>query len=383
MLGSKFLPLILKQTLRRPTRSLLTILGVAIAMFMFCVVEAIQAGMREATEQTANDTTLVVYRENRFCPFTSKLPETYRSQIERIPGVVSVQPMKVVVNNCRTSLDVVTYRGVDGDLFVKYQASELKILSGSVADWSSRSDAALVGEALATRRGLKVGDRFSANGTVVHIASIFQSDEPQDQNVAYVHLDFLQRAPGLSQVGVVTQFNVRVSDPAKLKAVAERIDAEFKTDQAPTSTRGEKAFIARAVGDLLELIRFTRWLSLGCVVAVLALVANAIVLSVQDRVREHAVMQTLGFRSGLLARLIVGEGMLLSLLGGLLGTLAALALLKFGSYSLSNEGLSINFAARPELLGMGLLVSVALGVFAGMVPAWQASRAEIAAAFRM
>lgn len=383
MLNPRYFPLVLKQVLRRRTRSLLTILGVATAMFLFTVVEAIQAGMREATEQSAQETTLVVYRENRFCPFTSRLPERYASQIEAIPGVVSVQPMKVIVNNCRTSLDVVTYRGVVSDLFTKHHAPDLNLLSGSIGDWQSRGDAALVGETLANRRKLKVGDRFSANGVVVSIAGIFRSDEPQDQNVAYVHLDFLQRSPGVKQLGIVTQFNVKVSDPSKLKSVAEQIDSAFKTDQAPTSTRGEKAFIARAVGDLLELTRFTRWLSLGCVVAVLALVGNAIVLSVQDRVREYAVLQTLGFKSGLLARLIISEGLLLSLLGGAVGTVAALLLLKFGSYSLSNEGLSINFRAEPELLGIGLLLSMALGVAAGLVPARQASRAEIVTAFRV
>lgn len=383
MLSPKFLPLILKQVLRRRTRSLLTIGGVATAMFLFTVVESIQAGMREATQESAQETTLVVYRENRFCPFTSRLPERYSSQIEAIPGVVSVQPMKVIVNNCRTSLDVVTYRGVVSDLFAKNYASGLKLLSGSIAEWQARGDAALVGETLATRRKLKTGDRFSANGVVVTIAGIFHSEEPQDQNVAYVHLDFLQRAPGVKQLGIVTQFNVKVSDPSKLKEVAEKIDAQFKTDQAPTSTRGEKAFIARAVGDLLELTRFTRWLSIGCVVAVLALVGNAIVLSVQDRVREFAVLQTLGFKSGLVAQLIVAEGVLLSFLGGMLGTAAALLLLKLGSYSLSNEGLSINFQARPELLGVGLLLSMVLGVAAGLVPARQASRTDIVTAFRV
>ena len=83
MLKARFFPLIFKQVLRQRTRSLLTILGVATAMFLFTVVEAVQAGMREATEQTAKDTTLVVYRENRFCPFTSKLPERYLSHAGR------------------------------------------------------------------------------------------------------------------------------------------------------------------------------------------------------------------------------------------------------------------------------------------------------------
>ena len=382
MLPLKFIPLVLKQVFRNRTRSVLTACGVATAMFLFCIIESMQAGMRQATEANAADTTLIVYRESRFCPFTSRLPERYLERISAVPGVKSAEPMKIVVSNCRASLDVVTFRGVRPDIFARAHAPDLKVVSGSVADWESRSDAALLGKTLAMRRGLNVGDRFDANGITVAVAAIFDSDEPQDKNVAYVHLDFLQRAPGIKQLGIVTEFSVKVDDPRNIKRVSDAIDAEFKSEQDPTQTRSEKAFVARAAGDLLELIGFTRWLGLGCVAAVLALVANTIVMSVQDRVREHAVLQTLGFQGGLIARLIVCEGLILSLLGGLAGIVLACAALYWGRFSLSNEGLSINFEASIGLFARGMLLTGVLGVLAGLVPAWQASRREIVASFR-
>src|SRR3982751_2581670 len=126
MLPLKFIPLVWKQVLRNRTRTLLTLAGVATAMFLFTAVEAMQAGVREATQTTAKDTTLVVYRQNRFCPATSRLPEYYGERIEKIPHVVSVVPMKVVVNNCRTSLDVVIFRGVPEDLFVANYVKDFK-----------------------------------------------------------------------------------------------------------------------------------------------------------------------------------------------------------------------------------------------------------------
>jgi len=382
MISPKFLPVIFKQVYRNPTRSLLTVGGVATAMFLFCTIEAMQSGMREATEANAAETTLIVYRENRFCPFTSRLPERYLSRIEKIPGVKSAVPMTIVVSNCRTSLDVVTFRGVPTEIFSSAQAPGFKIVSGSVEEWKKRTDAALVGKTLATRRGLKVGDRFDANGITVSVAAIVDSDEPQDQNVAYVHLPFLQRAPGSKGLGVVTQYNVKVENPRDLKGIAEAIDLEFKTESEPTATRSEKAFVARAAGDLLELIGFTRWLGVGCVFAVLALVANTVILSVQDRVREHAVLQTLGFRGSLIARLIVLEGLVLSLLGGTAGIAISLAVLRWGQFSLSNEGLSINFQAGSDVVIRGMAITVLLGILAGLVPAWQASRREIVESFR-
>jgi putative ABC transport system permease protein len=310
------------------------------------------------------------------------LPENYGERIARIDGVSQVIPMKVVVNNCRTSLDVVTFRGVPADDWSQRSAPNVNFISGSIQQWLQRKDAAILGETLAARRKLKVGDSFDAAGVNVYVAGIFRSDEPQDQNVGYVHLDFLQRASGMKRLGIVTQFNVKVSDPRKLDEVARAIDALFKTDQQPTQTSSEKSFVARAAADVLSLVGFTRYLGWGCLAAVLALVGNAIVLGVQDRISEHAILQTLGYTGPLIGRLIVAEGLLLSVMGGLVGTVLALLLVQWGRFSLSNEGLSIPLTASPTIFAAGLVLSALLGVLAGLVPAWQASRRDIAASFR-
>ena len=64
-----------KQLVRHRMRTLLTLAGAAIGMFLFATVETLQSSLRQSTQATADDTTLVVYRENRFCPATSRLPE--------------------------------------------------------------------------------------------------------------------------------------------------------------------------------------------------------------------------------------------------------------------------------------------------------------------
>ena len=254
----------------------------------------------------------MVYRQNRYCPFTSRLPQYYQERIAAIPGVSAVVPIQIVVSNCRTSLDVVTFRGVPEEAMASY-ARNFTFAGGSVEKWEQRSDAALLGQQLAQRRGLDVGDRFDAAGVTVTVAGIIQSDQAQDQNVAYVHLPFLQQSAGLKKLGVVTQFNVQVSDPSQLEPVAQAIDAEFARDPDPTSTSSEQAFVARAAQDIIRIVGFTKWLGWACLAAVLALVGNAIVLSVQDRVREHAVLQTLGYTTGLIGRLILVEGSLLGI----------------------------------------------------------------------
>lgn len=385
MIRPRLIPLVLKQLVRQRARTGLTVAGVAVAMFLFVAIQALQEGVHRATRAAADETVLVVYRANRYCPAASRLPEHYLDRIRRVPGVASAMPVKIVVNNCRASLDVVTFRGVPPEALTGDGAvsAEWTLLSGSLERWCSRSDAALVGELLASRRGLKVGQSFDAAGVTVHVAGIFRSPRVQDQNVAYVRLDYLQRATERGGgVGSVTQFDVRVDDPARLDEVARAIDEEFRADADPTTTRPEQAFVAQAAGDVVQIVRFTRLLGWGCLAAVVALVANAMVLSVQGRVAELAVLQTLGYRPGLVARLIVCEGVLMGLGGGVIGASAALVMLRLGHVSLSQEGLSITVPASPGMFGLGLALAAVAGTLASLTPAWQASRQEIAACFR-
>ena len=365
------LSLALKNLLRHRLRSALTVLGVATGMFLFAAVETMQHSLAEATQESADDTTLVVYRENRFCPSTSRLPEHYQATIERIEGVREVIPIQIAVNNCGASLDVITFRGVPPEELRQY-TPDLQVISGSYDEFLKRSEAALVGENFAQRRGLKPGDNFEAVGINVVVAGIIRSDAPQDNNVAYVHLPFLQQASRVG-LGVVTQFNVKVDSAGQLDEVAGAIDKTFRADQQPTQTRPEKAFFAETAKQMIELIGFTRWLGLGAVLAVLGLVANAVLLIVRGRVKETAILQTIGYSRGRIALLVVIEGLLLGLTGGLLGTLSALTYFHFKVLTPGNEGLTLAITPDASVLIKGILVALALAVLASLYPAWKAT----------
>jgi putative ABC transport system permease protein len=374
------LSLALKQLTRHRLRTSLTVLGVASGMFLYTSVETLQQSIGAATEETAADTTLVVYRENRFCPATSQLPEHYADEIRSISGVREVIPIKIIVNNCGASLDVITFRGVPPGLLQKF-APEIEIIEGSDSEWEKRDDAALLGEQFAKRRGLKPGDKFDAVGIIVHVAGIIRSPFPQDNNVAYVKLDFLQHA-SKTGLGVVTQFNVRVEKSSDLKPVAAAIDERFKSDQQPTNTRPEKAFFAETAGQLIELIGFTRWLGLGAVIAVVALVANSILLMVRGRVKENAVLRTLGYPSRAIMFLVLSEGGILGLMGGILGAGLAWTFLRWQSFTMGSEGHTLAILPEVSTALLAAFGALVLGVVASVHPAIVAIRQPIVKSLR-
>lgn len=367
----KFISISLKSLSRNMLRTILTLLGVASGMFLYTAVETMQYSLAVATKSTADDTTLVVYRENRFCPATSRLPEHYQSTIEKIPGVREVIPIQITVNNCGASLDVITFRGIPPEALKQYNP-DLRILDGSYEAFTKRTDGALIGKQFAKRRKLVPGQKFEAVGVNVTVSAIIESDSAQDNNVAYVHLPFLQQASRVG-LGVVTQFNVKVESSEMLQPISDQIDATFKSDQQPTSTKPEKAFFAETAKQMIELIEFTRWLGLGAVAAVIGLVANALLLIVRGRVKETAILQTIGYSRLQISWLVVIEGFLIGLLGGLIGVITAYGFFHYKGITLGNEGLTLAITPTLEVVIQALSIALLLGMLASIYPAWRAS----------
>lgn len=376
----KFAPYILKSLWRHRARTLLTVSGAAVALFVFAVIGSLQEGLDRLAADQARQRTLVVFQANRFCPSTSRLPEHYAGQLARLDGVRDVTPIQVFTNNCRASLDTVVFHGMaPGQL---RQARDLTLESGSWDEFTRNDRAAIVGRALARRRGLEVGKPFTIGEVTVHVAGIFAAAMPAEDQFVYCHLVHLQRTRGAGNLGVVTQFEVRLNDGAEPEAVARTVDELFRGGPVATDTRTKGVFEQSVVGDLVELIGLSRYLGLACVGLVLTLVATTTVMAVQDRVREHAVLQTLGFTGGQISGLVLAESILVGAAGGLLGVGAALVTLHFSGLAVGAEGVSIAFAPSPTLALTGLGASLLVGLLAGIVPALQAARAEIVTSLR-
>ena len=211
-------------------------------------------------------------------------------------------------------------------------ARDFELVSGDWADFEQHQDSAVVGRAVASRRGLKAGDKFSIGDLTVQVAGVFTSDDPAEENYIYSHLEFLQRGKAADLVGTVTQHEV-------LLAAGRRRGGEVGGDRRAVSrrarsrpTRGPRAcFRRRAWATLTQLIGLAHYLGYACVGLVLALVATTTVMCVQDRIKEHAVLQTLGFTGSRVFRLVLVESTLLSIAGGMLGVGAAMLVLAMES----------------------------------------------------
>ncbi len=376
----KFLPYTLKTLWRHRSRTLLTVSGSAVALFVFCFVRAVQEGMNDLQRRQEAKGSLIVFQANKFCTATSHLPQELDQKIAALEGVRDVVPIQVFTNNCRASLDVVVFYGVPPAKLRK--SRDFKLVSGNWSEFEQHQDAAVVGRAVAYRRGIRVGDKFSIGDLSVNVAGIYRSENPAEENYIYSHLEFLQRGKGLNLVGTVTQLEVMLTEGIDADGKCAEIDEMFRGGPVETDTRPKGVFQAKALGDLTQLIGMAHYLGYACVGLVLALVATTTLMSVQDRLKEYAVLQTIGFSGLRVFGLVLTESLLLSVAGGAIGVAVATLVLKLSRLSIGAEAVTIAFTPSWTLAGMGMLVAAVAGLLAGIVPAWHAARTDIGPALR-
>jgi putative ABC transport system permease protein len=347
---------------------------------VFCAVLAVQEGLDNLMSQEEANRSLIVFQANKFCPFTSNLPQDYERKIKELPGVEEVVPIQVFTNNCRASLDIVVFYGLPARQL--RGSRDFRLLQGSWEEFERNQDSAVVGQAVAKRRGLSPGDPFTIGGLKVNVVGVYASNNPAEENYVYAHLPFLQQQKQKNLYGTVTQLEIKLASTADADQVSTAIDNLFRGGPVQTDTRTKGAFQRDSLADLMDLIHLSKYLGFACVGLVLALVATTTFMAVQDRVGEHAVLQTIGFSGAKIFGLVLSETLLVSFLGGALGVGCALVALTFGDLAIGAEAVTIALVPTLDLALIGLGVALVTGLIAGLIPAWQAARAEIVPALR-
>lgn len=364
-----FAPYVVRTALRARMRTALTLAGTALAMALFAFVRTVDGGVT-ALAEAAEQPVLVVFQDSRFCPLTSELPRRYERDIRAVPGVADVLPTLVFINSCRSNLDLVTLHGVTADDLERLH--ELETLTGSIADWRTRPDGAVVGHRLAQRRSLAVGDRVQLGEVDVHVSAIVRGKAAGVDNLAFVHLDQLGLAR--KRQGQATQFLVKVARGADPDQIAQAIDAHFRPDEARTDTKSMQAFVAAAIAEVTQIVDFARWLGYLAVLVVALVVANTVFISAESRSGEMAVLETVGMTKPRLMALIAGEGTFLGLAGGIVGSAVVVGLLLVWPVTLGVEGYGIDLVPGIPVVVQSLLASLLIGLVASVPPAIAVAR---------
>jgi len=366
----RFWNLIVRNVVRQRTRSALTVVGVAIAVATVVALVGVATSFERSFRQVYDErgVDLVVVRAGASQRLNSALDETLGDRIRQLPGVREVIPGLV---------DVVTFedRGLYGVLVNGWQPGTLslehgfKLLAGRLLQPGDTRKVA-VGMILAKNLNKRVGDTLDVvEGEPFEIVGIFESFSVYENGGMVVPLRDLQELMGWE--GQVTGFAVSLTKTGD-EALAKQVRAQIEA-LAPALS----AMPSREQVDTATPIRVAR--GMAWVTSLVALgiggigMLNTMIMSVLERTREIGILRAVGWKQGRIARMILGESFLLSVVGAIAGSIVALLAVRLICKLPAISGYLDGHIA-PVVYLQGGLVAIGLALVGGLYPALRAAR---------
>jgi putative ABC transport system permease protein len=372
---------IAKSTFRNRRRSALTIISISFSLLLLTLMMTIWRSfyLDQGTPESARR---LITRHKVSMNFF--LPESYREKIRFVPGVEHVVPFSWFGGK---------YIDDKPEHFFVQFATDPEILdvhrewivdTQQVEAWKRDRAGALVSSKIANKYGWKVGDRVTLEGTIfplnleLTIRAIYEPTDNWDS--LFFHKEYLEEAVPWFK-GQADTFAVLVDSPENVSRVSQAIDDEFRNSPQPTKTETEKAFQVGFVAMLGNVKAFILGISAAVVFAILLVSANTMAMSIRERIREVAVLKTLGFTRRRILTLFVGEAVALALIGGSLGIVAATGLVRMVANSPQGGMLGDIRVTVPTLL-IALGVAALVGFLSGIIPSYRAAQLDIAEGLR-
>jgi putative ABC transport system permease protein len=207
---------------------------------------------------------------------------------------------------------------------------------------------------------------------------LYDGDQGVDKTQLFIRYDYLDENR-LRGEGLVGWYVVKIADAARAQEMGAKFDSMFANSSAETKTTTEKGFVegfAKQVGDIGSIMVA---ILVAVLFTMLLVAANTMAQSVRERTSEMGVLKTLGFSNGSILALILGESVLIAVLGGSLGLGLAWLIVQNGD---PTNGMLPVFILPSRDVAIGAVMIVALGLVAGALPAFNAMQLKITDALR-
>lgn len=377
--------LIGKNLFRKKLRAILMLVSILIAFLIFGVLAGFERAFNAGEEVAAADRLVVVNKIN----FTQPLPIAYFNRVRGIEGVRQTTHFNWFGGYYQEPKNFMVVMAVEPETYMQVYDDQIVVAPDTRAAFMRERAGALVGEAMLKKWGWKVGDRVPIMSNIfTHkngsrtweftIAGTFTPRKPNvDTNFMVFHYEYFNETRTFAK-DLIGWMALNTTAPSVNDRVAKAVDQMFANSFYETSTDTEKAFnkgFAAQLGNIALIVA----LVVGAAFAtILMIVGNTMVMAVRERTREIGVLKTLGFSGGRILRLVLGESVLLALLGGLPGI--ALAAVFAAAMETSVGNFIPGFAVTPGIALTAVALMLGLGLATGLVPAINAMRLNIATA---
>jgi len=380
---------VLRSSSSRRLTTVITMLGIALVVFVFTAVLMMANGIQKTLRSTGSDDNVMVARKAAASEIMSIIDREAAGIVTNMPQVaraadgrpLSSKEVVVIINLAKLRADGisnVTVRGVEEAAF--QLRPQVRIVQGRMFKWGARE---IIAGAGITKRfaGAQIGERIKFGGDLWNVVGIFDTDGTGFDSEIWGDLNQVADAFKRQSVSTVT---FRIKNPDDLNDLVNAYEADNRLQYF--IPKREKKFFEEQSEMMAKFIRilglfitviFSTGATIGAMITMYGAVAN--------RTVEIGTMRALGFyrRSILLA--FLAEALVLSFLGGALG-LGLASLLQFFTISTLNFGsfseLAFSFALSPSIIATSLGFSLLMGLIGGFLPAVRAARLDIVQALR-
>jgi putative ABC transport system permease protein len=373
---------------RNKLRTTLTVAVVAIATLFFILLRTVVWSWTSASEFSKKDRIATRHKVS----FIMQLPKRYTEEIRQIPGVRAVcyanwfgakDPrdekdfFATIATDPRTLLEVYT---------------EIKTSDAEKEAFFADRQGALVGDALAKKKGWKVGDKVTLAGTIYpgdwtfNVAGIYTTTTTNvDRSTLWFHWNYLNESLPERRKDMVGWIVTNISDASASGRISKEVDAKFENRDLQTLTMSEAALNQSFLGMFAAVLKAIDIVSLVITAIMALIVGNTIAMGVRERTNEYGVLRAIGFLPGHIARFILAEGVVIGLLGGALGVFLGYPVVNNGMGRIIEENMGNmfpQFRVQPNIALVAFGLAVVLGLLAAILPARRASKLQVVEALR-
>jgi putative ABC transport system permease protein len=375
--------LILANLFRKKIRLILTLGSFAVALFLFAFLGVVKDAFGRGADVAGADRLVVINRTS----IINTIPLSYRDKILRIPGVASITHNNWFGGIYQDEKNFFPQFVIDPEN-QRQVFPELIVPDDQWNAFLKDRQGAIVGQKTAERFHWKIGDRVPIKTTLYgggtwefNIDGFYHGKRPQDDETQFwFQWDYFEERIPDRVKGQIGWYVLRVKSVDDAVSVAKGIDNEFANSPSETKTQTESAFAASWVkqfGNIQFLI-----LAIGAVVffTLLLVTGNTMAIAVRERTGELAVLKAIGFSDTAVLFFVLGESLVIALIGGLLGLgLAALAIPALGA---ALNGLLPSLVLSKTILILGLGTAILVGLISGLLPGISAMRMRVVTALR-